>query len=536
MRSISFFLKELIIACLILKLMIFLSAQPDDYYFLWQLQLQLYNFSRMGINSDKIHVLIGFDKDKGLAHYFRDFITQNNDALFYMYPDTRTDSKYPSSLRPHIIAKHYKAQGYLENESIFYHDSDIIFNKLPDFNRLLRDEVWYASNTNYYTDSNYIKNTAGEDVFNRMCDIIGLEREKVECNDLNSGGAQYLLKKASYFFWEKLEIDCEKIYDLLTKHNLAETLHHSSGKRKIQAWCADMWCIWWQAIALGKSVAVDAELDFSWAHTRLENTIENNIIHYTGNVPIENHVLFRKNNYFNCSPFYDDFTLIDVNSSSYNVIKEIEGYNNKRHEDFPVLNDVTFFIRILSDSEEDLEMGLIALKYLYYNVSTNLVVLESGKLASFKDRFYRKDITYFLIGDEAELRKALKGVRTKYGVLYPANFIFSIPQMVDALEGLKESDVVIYNKDGFLGVDLLLRVMFSKLLDISLFDLNRGKMSKPQFEITNECLFFRNELEIIQSIAHAYSVASDLRLILKSKIPEYNLKQIDGTVYYMIGH
>jgi hypothetical protein len=46
--------------------MVYISAQPDNYYFLWQLQLQLFNFNRLGIDADFIHVLICYDKERGL--------------------------------------------------------------------------------------------------------------------------------------------------------------------------------------------------------------------------------------------------------------------------------------------------------------------------------------------------------------------------------------------------------------------------------------------------------------------------------------
>ncbi len=53
--------------------MIYLSAQPDEKYFLWQLEIQLLNFNRLGISCDHIHVIIGYDQDKGIS----------NDALLF---------------------------------------------------------------------------------------------------------------------------------------------------------------------------------------------------------------------------------------------------------------------------------------------------------------------------------------------------------------------------------------------------------------------------------------------------------------------
>lgn len=78
--------------------MIFLSAQPDETYFLWQLQLQLFNFEQLGISPDQIHVLVGFDPKIGLNPKFKKMIRENKQACFFVYPDCRIKKKYPSSI------------------------------------------------------------------------------------------------------------------------------------------------------------------------------------------------------------------------------------------------------------------------------------------------------------------------------------------------------------------------------------------------------------------------------------------------------
>jgi len=41
--------------------MIFLSAQPDDLYFTWQLEIQLRNFRDLNIHSKQIQILIAYN-------------------------------------------------------------------------------------------------------------------------------------------------------------------------------------------------------------------------------------------------------------------------------------------------------------------------------------------------------------------------------------------------------------------------------------------------------------------------------------------
>lgn len=87
--------------------MIYLSAQPDSFYYLWQLKLQLYNFSQLGISREDIHVLIGYDSKRGLSQKFAEFIQINQQASFFTYPDLRKSKVYLSSIRPHIIYQHF---------------------------------------------------------------------------------------------------------------------------------------------------------------------------------------------------------------------------------------------------------------------------------------------------------------------------------------------------------------------------------------------------------------------------------------------
>ncbi len=149
--------------------MIFLSAQPDDYYFTWQLELQIYNFTNLGISAENIHILVGYDPKRDLWHYFDSLIEQyKNIASFFTYPDLREYKNYAPSLRPHIIAQHLKKFPHLQNESIFYHDSDIIFRELPDFLGMSENDTYYVSDTRSYLDSLYIKKIQ-KMVFLRRC-------------------------------------------------------------------------------------------------------------------------------------------------------------------------------------------------------------------------------------------------------------------------------------------------------------------------------------------------------------------------------
>ncbi|GAB3416819.1 hypothetical protein [Niabella aquatica] len=169
--------------------MIYLSAQPDEAYFVWQLEIQLSNFKKFGIKKESIHVLIGYNPDIGLNYLFSDLINRYaNIASFFYYPDNRKTKRYAPGIRPHIIKQHFKAKKYLSKEVVFYHDCDIVFTTgLPDFEKITQDDSWHFSDTRSYLDSKFILEH-GTSVFKDMCDVVGIEPKLVIDNDESAGG------------------------------------------------------------------------------------------------------------------------------------------------------------------------------------------------------------------------------------------------------------------------------------------------------------------------------------------------------------
>lgn len=155
--------------------MIYLSAQPDDFYFVWQLELQIRNFSSLGIVKEDYHILIGIDPQKGLSAELRDMMRRYASlASFYVYNDTRKSKNYIPSLRPHIIKKHFTKYPDLRERSIFYHDSDILFKTLPVTGDMLSNDALYVSDTRSYLDSKYVIAKGGKEALEIMCSITGI--------------------------------------------------------------------------------------------------------------------------------------------------------------------------------------------------------------------------------------------------------------------------------------------------------------------------------------------------------------------------
>lgn len=520
-----------------------MSAQPDEYYFLWQLQLQLFNFSRMGIRKENIHVLIGYERKKGLALYFKDFIKTNNQANFYCYSDERISKLYLSSLRPHLIAKHFKANNWLEKETIFYHDSDIIFNRLPNFGELLYGDVWYASDTRSYTGVEYIKTTAGENTFKEMCSLIGVDSTLIYSNDKHAGGAQYILKNVSINFWEKLESDCEKIFIfLLYKRN---SLGYCSPDEGIQIWCTDMWCLWWNALFFGKKVATHKELNFSWVYSPIKSQDLNPILHYTGNSSGKNKRLFCKNHYSNCNPFNDDFRAIDKGTSSYKLVEEIISYQTNKLSERADLLDTSFLIPLRVDSAERLENIYIILRYIHLHFRTNIILIEGGNIQKIDLSLLPECVRYIFIKDinvkfhrTKYINLLVKIANTPYIAIYDVDVIIPFVQIERAIEEIrKKTYQIVYPYGGnFISVDILMKAMFSKLLNAELFESNLGKLNIGSTRSYGGCVFLNRESYMLAGMENENLKSwgpDDVERWKRMMILGYKIKRINGNLYHL---
>lgn len=312
--------------------LIFVSAQPDVPYFHWQTKVYTHNFIRMGIKPDKIHVL--YAMVNGNTPTQESLELKEIGVNVHHYKDIRTDRTYIPSLRPMILKEWLKGNPEL-GKCYFYHDSDIIFRELPDFEKLMADDVCYLSNTISYIGYNYIldcckryesvHNTLKPDqLLEEMCNIIGIDVDVVKNNQDNSGGAQYLIKNTDHTFWDKVFIDSITLYDFLSSFHRKYPIQH-----EIQMWTSDMWAVLWNIWRLGKETKITDKLDFSWATDNLDRYNKYPILHMAGVTQNLKDRIFYKGEYININPLEklkinpNHFDYIDKNSSTIKYIEEM---------------------------------------------------------------------------------------------------------------------------------------------------------------------------------------------------------------------
>lgn len=315
--------------------LIFISAQPDNIYFHWQVELYLHNFTKF-IPKERCYAIFGY-KNKP-SEYIKKL--KKKYPNIYWYKDNRTETHYIPSIRPNILKQFFKEFPYL-GKYVFYHDSDILFQKLPDFEHLLSDNISYLSDTISYIGYNYITGCCrrykekypelkSNDLLVKMANCCNIPVDLIKNNENNSGGAQYLLKNIDYDFWNQSEIDQNKLYTIMCDYENKYPIDHH-----IQKWTAGMWGELWNLWKRGQHTKISPDLSFSWATGTVSEYYNNNIFHLAGVNPDMKHNKFYKGGYANSNPIEklranpSFFDYIDKNNATSKYIENMKDYINK---------------------------------------------------------------------------------------------------------------------------------------------------------------------------------------------------------------
>lgn len=329
--------------------MIFISVQPDEFDFVWQLEVQLNNFRKWGY-SEHYHAIIYCPPERGknvtkemlfLEQCFPEvkftyyFDVEHNCARFIR------EFKYVPLLRPWCLQKYWEDNPQLEVQTVFYLDADVIFTEKIDFDKYLLDDVCYLSRTgtsdrksNYisheYFESKKVKieNVKPEklaefqkyDILGHLTSYVGVDKQVVIDNELNTGGAQYLLKGITSKFWKDVFDSCLFIRLTLRNYNIkfyTGANVYEVENNGVQSWCADMWAVLWNLWKYGKTTRCPDEFDFSWSTTPISEAPKYKIHHQAGAHILEKdgktHYLFdkRKEEFIKgvCTPFEDKIYL-----------------------------------------------------------------------------------------------------------------------------------------------------------------------------------------------------------------------------------
>ena len=314
---------------------IFVSAQPDVPYFHWQCEVYLNNFIELGIKPENIFVLFGLvNKATELSEGAEQLKKYTPNIIGII--DKRDKKHYIPSIKPYLIYE-WLRQDKKRGELFFLHDSDIVFNYLPDFDCLLNDDYIYMSDTRGYIDFNYLKDC--DDRYNdeytlmdpgqlirEMADIIGVDPQQIKKNDIHSGGAQYLFKNQDFHYWYKIYKDSTALYDKLMRFHRKYPI--SPGE--IQFWTAEMWSVLWNTWWWGMETRLTDELNFCWATDNISLCETNPILHMAGVTEKDKQDKFYKGDFIKNNPLEllknqpSCFDYVNKSSSTYKYINEMK--------------------------------------------------------------------------------------------------------------------------------------------------------------------------------------------------------------------
>jgi hypothetical protein len=319
---------------------LFVSAQPDVPYFIWQIKIYVNNFIEKGINPNQIHVVLGIVKVNGKPSE-ESIKLKDLGINVYHFIDERNKKTYIPSIKPYLISKWIKLNSDY-GKLFFLHDADIIFNKLPNFNKLINDDICYLSDTIGYIGYNYIidccdryekahpKSEKGQ-LLKEMANIVGVSVDVIKDNQENSGGGQYLIKNTTFEVWNKIYKDSTNLYDQMLDYQKRFPI--SPGE--IQFWTAEMWSLIWNLWMYNYKTKITNELDFSWATDSLKVYEKRPILHMAGVTEDMKFKKFYKGDFINVDPIellkkdYKHFDFIENNSTTVKYVDNIKSYIKK---------------------------------------------------------------------------------------------------------------------------------------------------------------------------------------------------------------
>lgn len=320
--------------------LLFVTAQPDVPYFIWQTKIYIHNFIEKGISPSQIHVIYGIVNRDGTPSQ-ESLELKKFGVNIHHFQDERSKKNYIPSIKPYLISKWIKLNPKY-GKLFFLHDADIIFRKLPNFEKLTNNDTIYLSDTVGYIGYNYIidccrryehnhPNSEKDQLIQEMANVIGIDVDTIKENQVNSGGGQYIIKNTDYNIWNKIYEDSSKLYFQMLDYQ--QRFPISPGE--IQFWTAEMWSLLWNLWLHGHKTEIVDDLSFSWATDDINTYEKKPILHMAGVTGDQNNKKFFKGDFIQIDPLerlnndLSYFDYIEINSSTVKYIEVMKSYLQK---------------------------------------------------------------------------------------------------------------------------------------------------------------------------------------------------------------
>jgi len=263
----------------------FISAQPSDFNYTWEIDVQCNNFREMKI-SDSYIVLVYVKSELDLKHW-KVIENKYKEVKFRYYTGELDTHLYEPIIRPYCLKKFFETEK--EDIAYFYLDSDVIFRELPDFSEMLKDDIVYQSDTSSYLDYTYLKLKEAEgkipehEVISELAKIGEITVDLIKSYNAKTGGAQYLLKNIDADFWQDVFDKSLAIRKYLYYgSDGVNKKYFNSEPAGFQSWCADMWAVNFSLWKRGIKTDIHKELSFCWTTDSKEKWFAHKLFHNAG--------------------------------------------------------------------------------------------------------------------------------------------------------------------------------------------------------------------------------------------------------------
>jgi hypothetical protein len=273
---------------------------------------------------------------------------------------------------------------------------------------------------------------------------------------------------------------------------------YRSKKKGIQAWCADMWAVLWNLWLMSKKVEIHKEMDFSWPYDGVDQWHKKAIQHYSGNIE-DKSKHFKKTEYLNYMPWYDsDLNHIPNTTCSYEIVKLIKARRIELDDARTSFHDTVIFLE--TEQADSVTRSTFEIHKNYIQKYLNINVLLLSK--SINDQLNNKD-EIILTHELCQLTEVWANCDS-FIVIPLAHLI-----KIDELTQLISSPIInqSFSSDKHYKIDMLFNEAFSKMLEIELFEENKGKLNivqkqDPIFKLNSSYIKYyqNNYREIVQSM------------------------------------
>jgi hypothetical protein len=275
--------------------MTYLSVIDDSLYLLWQQEVQIQNFRKLGLLEQLTVVVLHTGEQP--SSYAQDV---SKLCRTYFFKNEQADQHYPASNKPYGVARLLENQPEYSTRGFVLMDSDMILTAPLELNRIREQGGMYFALNGDPMNTGFISQKLPE--LDQALGVIGVSRENLLHYDHIVGSIPLWVQGISSEFVHKIARDAVALH--------LEFERQAALGATMEVWTAEMYAWNWNLYAVGAAVNNAPELDSMWAWEPLSSVRDRKIIHAAGvSKPESGH--FCKLLYHDASPLeYRDFAYV----------------------------------------------------------------------------------------------------------------------------------------------------------------------------------------------------------------------------------